>query len=333
MKIVYTNGAGAQSAFRLQTIGTHTNIKPSSHRISDPIIDDDDATLTTAVLKAKIDGDGYGNIEATKSGNLKVANVEDGLSIAKGDVTGTTFVHKFGQAPDFDYGDGEVAVWGGADDAGLNQMVYVWSTTAAIDTISSSNAGDTQDVKLQGLDANLELVEQTATLNGQAKVTLTTPLIRIFRGKNDNAVDFAGHIYAYEDTAISGGVPVDTTKVRMVIHEANNQTLLALYTVPIDKTAYMRDWYASTAGASKSSQYIIRLWAREYDTGTSSWKVWQLKHISSISDIGTSDKQHLYDDPEKFKGGVDLMMTAEATATGATGASISAGFDIVLVDD
>ena len=32
-------------------------------------------------------------------------------------------------------------------------------------------------------------------------------------------------------------------------------------------------------------------------------------------------------------GGVDIMMTVQATASDATAASISAGFDIVLKDD
>ena len=108
---------------------------------------------------------------------------------------------------------------------------------------------------------------------------------------------------------------------------------MALYTIPIDKTGYVRSWYASTAGASKDSQYVVRLWAREYSSGDSQWKAWQLKHISSISDVANSHVHHKYVEPEKFAGGVDIMMTVEATESGTTGASIGAGFDIVLVDN
>jgi len=33
-------------------------------------------------------------------------NIAEGLFIAKNDVANTTFIHKFGAAPDFDVGDG-----------------------------------------------------------------------------------------------------------------------------------------------------------------------------------------------------------------------------------
>jgi uncharacterized protein YcnI len=79
---------------------------------------------------------------------MKVSNAEDGLAIAKGDVSNTTFIHKFGAASDFDFADGSVTVWDGADDADIDQMQYVYSTTAAIDSISSSSASDTFDVEV-----------------------------------------------------------------------------------------------------------------------------------------------------------------------------------------
>jgi len=325
MKVVYTNGAGAQSVFRLQTIGTHTNIKPSSHRISDPIIDDDDATLTTAVLKAKIDGDGYGNIEATESGNLKVANVEDGLAIAKGDVTGTTFIHKFGAAPDFDTGDGFVTVWDGAEDGEAWQLMnYIYSTTAAIDSVSSTDNGDTQEVEIQGLGDNYDLVVQTVTLTGQTRKALTTSLRRVFRIKNVNSVDFAGHVVAYENDTTTGGLPDDTDLLRAVVHAENNQTEMAVFTIPAGKTGYMRSWYASTAGAKRDSQHTIKVLARSFGG------VFQLKHKANISVNGTSYIQHEYVEPQSFseKTDIEIQMDTDQDAAG-----VAAGFDIVLIDN
>lgn len=267
---------------------------------------------------------------STGKSTVRVTTINDGLSISEGKVSGTTFVHKFGQAPDFDTSDLEVTVWDGANDGGINQMVYVWSTTNAIDSISSSNAGDTQTIQLQGLDGDWNLIIQQATLNGQTRVALTTPLLRVFRLRNTGTTALAGNCYVYENTAITAGVPNDTTKIKAMINDGNNQTLMAIYSVPVGKTAYMRDWYAATAGASKSSNYVIRLWAREYLEASSTWGAWQLKHITSIADSGTSAYQHSYSEPEKFKEKVDLMMTVQMTAGGASGA---AGFDIVLVDD
>ena len=277
-----------------------------------------------AQLKAQLSDGTMVHIGATDSKNLRVTDAESGLAIAKGDVVDTTFVHKFGAAPDFDFADGSVTVWDGADDGNIAQMRYVYSETAAIDSISSSSAADVQVMKIQGLDANFDLITQAATLNGQNRVELTTPLIRIFRMKNDNSVDNAGYIYAYENTAITGGTPTDSTKVRCVIQPGNNQTLMAVYTIPNGYTGYMRDWYASTAGANKDSSYIIELRAREKD------KVFQLKHVTSLQDGGTSYIKHDYTEPEDFGEMVDVEMRAQMTVN-TTAATIAAGFDIVLV--
>jgi hypothetical protein len=49
-RVVYTNGGAPQSTFNLQTILKPYYVKPSSHRIQDNIVDDDDAELTKSVL-------------------------------------------------------------------------------------------------------------------------------------------------------------------------------------------------------------------------------------------------------------------------------------------
>ena len=104
------------------------------------------------------------------------------MSIAQGNVTGVSKVNKWGYAPDFDTGDNEVTVWDGAEDGATWELMrYVYSTTADIDSISSSDNTDDQDIVIEGLDSNWELVTQTATLNGQTRVALSTSLIRVFR--------------------------------------------------------------------------------------------------------------------------------------------------------
>lgn len=332
-RLVYTNGAVAQTVFCICTTLKKQAIKWSSHNINDPITDQDDAVLMKGVVTGK-DPDGvFRNANVTRDGDLTVSDNSSGLAISEGIVTGKDYIHKFGFAPDFDYGDGEVTIWDGADDAGLNQMDYVFSTSTAIDSISSSDAADTQQIKIQGLDDTYELVTQIATLSGQTRVALGTSLRRVFRLKNNNGTDLAGNVYVYENTALSGGVPTDTTKIRAIIQNGNNQTLMAVYSVPASKTAYMRSWYASTAGASKTSSYIIRLWAREYDETAGAHKAWQLKHITSVADGGTTYIQHEYTEPQKFPEKADIYMSVEATAAGATAAAFSAGFDIVLADD
>lgn len=108
----------------------------------------------------------------------------------------------------------------------------VYPTTNAIDTISSSSASDTNTILIEGFTlsgGNFTFVSQTATLNGQSKVSLTTPIARATYLYNDNATDFVGSVYCYEDTTITSGVPDDLTKAHLkaigVINQSENASL------------------------------------------------------------------------------------------------------------
>lgn len=268
------------------------------------------------------------DIGASESGNLKVTDAESGLAIAKGEVVGSSFIHKFGNAPDFDSTDGFVTVWDGADDGGINAMNYTYSGTANIDSLSSENTLDTFDVEVQGLDDNYDIITQTKTLQGQVTVVLDTPMRRVFRVKNVGTSDNVGHVYCYTNGAtVVSGVPTVPTTVKAVIQPGNNQTLMAIFTIPSGKTGYMRDWYANIAGANKASNYPIELRVRPFG------QVFQLKHAGALAETGTSSIQHKYEEPEVFTEKTDVEMRVSASATGVTATSVSAGFDIVLVDN
>jgi hypothetical protein len=116
----------------------------------------------------------------------------------------------------------------GADDP---HETYVADGVNSIDTISSSDGGDTQAVKIEGHTSATDnhgvttktFVVQSATLEGQGKVVLDTPLNRMTRLYNDGSTDFAGEVYGYEDTAIIAGKPSDTTKIHITVAN-NNQS-------------------------------------------------------------------------------------------------------------
>jgi hypothetical protein len=342
MRIVYTNGGTLQTYFRLQTIVKHGNTKPSSHRVQASIIDDDDAELVMAVPKLRTAQDNYVSGSATNAGNYKISLEEYNGNVAlyglpvrdwytevvAGNVTGASSVNKFGAAPDFDTGDGEVTIWDGAEDGTTwENMVYDYSATANIQYISSNNAGDTQTIELQGLDANYDLVVQTKALTGQTSATLDTPLIRIFRMKNTSSTNLAGHVFVSTTTAPAGGVPT-AANIRAIIHPENNQTEMAIYTVPDGYSAYINRIYADTAGASRTAEYLIKLRAKPFG------QVFQLKHKAVMSDSGSGriiDRD--FRNPMKFSAKTDIEMTAEILTGSITGANLIAGFDLVLVAD
>jgi len=98
-----------------------------------------------------------------------------------------------------------------------------------IDTISSSDAADNIVMTIEGhtIDGNGEFtfVVQTATLNGQNKVTLSTPLARASRLYNSNGGEFFGTLYVYQDGAITAGVPDDPTTVHVTAQASDQQSL------------------------------------------------------------------------------------------------------------
>lgn len=326
-RVIYINGVTNQTYFRLQSILKPYYVKPSSHRIADTISSQDDAELIKSVLTAENET-GFINIQATKSNNLMVTDAENSLAIAKGEVIGHSALNKFGNASDFDTTDGYITVWDGAEDGtAWELMKYVYSTTNDIDSISSSDIADSGDITIIGLDINYNLVTQTINLNGRTRVALTTPLIRVFRAYNSNGVNLVGHIIIYVNTALTNGVPTDKTKIRAIIDPESQQTLMCVYTIPAGYTGYLKRGYASTSGASKSSQYIIRYSIREFG------KVFRVQNINSISDVASSALILDYDIPQKILEKTDLEVTVKATEVGATGCSISAGFDLVLVQN
>jgi len=326
-RVVFTNGTTAQSAFRMQAICKTQNAKASSHRIKDTIIGDDDAELVKSAITGEDENGMWYNVDVDQDGHLSIHDQSSGLSIAQGNVTGASFIHKFGAAEDFDTGDGFVTVWDGAEDGeAYEAMQMSYSATANIDYLVAEDSGDNQEVEVQGLDSNFELVVQTKTLTGQTPVALDTPLIRVFRVKNNNSTNFASHVFVYVSagTTVTAGVPQDGAKVRAVVHADNNQTEMAVFTIPAGKTGYMRSWYGSTAGAKKDSSHTIKLLARPFGG------VFQLKHKANIDVNGTSYIQHEYIEPEVFTEKTDIEMQMD---TDTDQAGVAGGFDIVLIDN
>ncbi len=248
------------------------------------------------------------------------------LEIAKGNIPGHSSLHKFGEAPDFDTEDSMVDIWDGADDGGIDAMVYTYSSTADIDSLVSSNDSDTEDIEIQGLDVNFAMVTQTVTLTGRTRAALSTSLIRVFRMINRGNSSLAGTVSCYVDSAISNGVVTDKTKVRAIINNGNNQTLMSLYTVPAGKTGYIVNFFLTVAGAKKTAEYQVDFLSRP--TG----EVFQLKKRHAIQDGGSTSFQHDFVIPEVFAAKTDIVMRTKTFTAGVTGAAIAAGFDLILIN-
>ncbi len=230
------------------------------------------------------------------------------LEVARGNVTGYSTVSKFGQNDDLDasYQD----VWDGG-----GTYTYPADGNADITEIVSTSSSDTEDIEVQGLDINGDLTVQTETLTGTTPVTLTTPLWRVFRLKNVGTSDLVGAVTA-ENTANT----VDYAKIAI----GNNQTLMALYTIPNGKTGYMIQGTNSLAGVSRAYAVAGRMAMRQYG------KVFQLKKTFGLQSDGTSFFVMPHPLPGKIPAKTDIRVSAESsTSTGV----INTTFEILLVDD
>ena len=131
-------------------------------------------------------------------------------------------VRKFGYNADVDAGTEDIWIGGGS----LN-----WPSAAAATNIISSSTDDdaspatgANTVTVEGLDANYQLVRETAEMNGQTQVALTTQFLRVFRAW----VATAG-------TGLTNAGNIDvrhTTTILARIGTGDGQTLQAGYTVP-----------------------------------------------------------------------------------------------------
>lgn len=94
----------------------------------------------------------------------------------------------------------------------IEEMVWLlggmetYPTANTIDTIASDNAGDTQEVVIEGhtiSGSDLTFVTQTVDLNGTTDVSLPTPLYRASRLYNNDSTDFAGTVTVSDSNAVT----------------------------------------------------------------------------------------------------------------------------------
>jgi hypothetical protein len=242
-----------------------------------------------------------------------LANREQYLQISRGKVNGHTEVLKFGRNQDLPSGVRE-DIWDGS-------AMYPWPSTADITHIHSTDSLDVGvEIEVQGLDVDYNQITQTKALDGadaQTLVALDTPMIRNFRNKNVSGTDLLGNLHT-----TNAGDSVTYGQITAPF----NQTLMALYTVPAGKTAYLTRYYA-LINKKPNAAADIELYVRPFG------QVFQLKHNTNTIDSGSTVVNMPFfphSPPLKVEEKSDIKITALASAAGV---DISAGFDLILVDN
>lgn len=242
------------------------------------------------------------NMLADKDGNIinSFGNASN-IPIAAGQVADYSHINKFGFNPTVGTGFEIVS------DQSVSEQPYP-TTAVTVTLISSATTNDAGlDITIQGLDANYAIQEETVTLNAGGSFTTTNTYLRVFRGIVNSTNQ--GNITIQYNTA--------PTSVADVIPADAGQTLMAVYTVPAGKTAYLIKFQGNV---EKDTGTIFRLRCRPFGG-----------QFSVKGQFGTFGSSVTYDYPVPLVFTEKADIEIQVKAQGTTGAG--AIFDLILVDN
>jgi hypothetical protein len=241
------------------------------------------------------------------------------LQVARNQISFHKSNFKFGFNSDVD--DSLETVWA---QGGL----YSYLASASVLKVSSSSTADTsagtgaRTVEIDGLDTNYDEISETVTLNGQTAVNTTNEFLRINRmviksagtgGQN------AGVIYAGTGT-VTTGVPANKYATIAI---GDNQTVMALWTVPRGYTAYLLQTDITVATTQNNKYCTVHLVARP------NGEVFQIKDKFVKAE---SSVHQAYTIPLNFEEKTDIEVRAIGDSAGAD-IAISAGLDFIYIQN
>ena len=316
MRIIYTNGATPQTEFRLQVILKATG-RPSSHRIQDPISDDDDAELVKSVLTGERDDGVFGNAIMDNQNSLRVNSFPYLYSIAEKVIDGHDALLKFGTRTSVS-ANTPSSIWEG------NTDLYAYMTTAQQLKVVSSSASDTlagtgaRTLFLQGVDGSHNEITETINMAGLTTVTTVNSYFRIYRAfvvTCGTAVTNVGKITIRNNAA---------TVEQAVINAGDGQTLMTLWTVPIGKIAYL---LSGTFSSDSNKGARVSMFTRQLDGGT--LYPWQIKYRAFVFSGNNEFNFHI---PFRIPAKTDIEVRVNTPASAGT-TSAGATFELWYEDE
>lgn len=228
------------------------------------------------------------------------------LEVAKGNIPGHSYIHKFGYNPEIDNNSEPETVWSAGG-------LYPWSslTTAQTLYLQSDDNNDTMTITVEGLDANFAPLSEDVTLNGTTSVTTTNQFSRVFRMKYDEGTPNEG--------AITARVGSGSGTVVAQIDEGLAQTLMALYTIPAGYTGYLLQLDISV---QKNKDAQVKLFAREPD---------KTFRVQQVAEVHEASKTYAFPIPLRFPEKTDIEVQAHDVENNNT--RVTSNFDMLLIQD
>lgn len=266
------------------------------------------------IVNQDYDNQNKSNFEVTicadKYGNIgSCGDAVSGLGIATGDISNMSAVHKFGLVEGNNTSSWST-LWTPASDA--STILYPWGHSSGTVSVASTSSQDgpsgsgTLTISIEGLDANYEPQQETITLDGTNAVSGLLTFSRVFRACSKTGDSNVGDI----NVSIGGDLVAQ-------IAAEYGQTLQCAYTVPAGKTAYLKDFQAST---SKNQEIILGIFRRDFGG------VFRVAATMSLYQMSSS---HTFEVPVKMEEKTDI----DVRIKGATNATVSCDFELILVDN
>ena len=234
-----------------------------------------------------------------------VGNYPYFIQVSRGLVAGHERIFKFGHNPVIQ--DTEETIW----DAG---GIYSYPSSAVAMTVTSA-AGATDNgvqVNVAGLDTNYNEVNETVTLASTGTATTTQTFLRVNR------------CFVVGSTAPTNNINVTnggTTYAR--ITNGENQTLMALWTVPAGYTAYLLALDCTSFTEQNNKVATMRYLTREQNG---------VFRVKNKFDLFQASFHQDYITPEPISEKTDIEFRAVATSSNAD-LRVAASMDIIYIEN
>lgn len=316
-RVSYTNGGIAQTSFSIQSILKKGGFKPSSHRLKDSVVGDDDAELQKAVITGENPAGIFKNVKVNDEDALSITSFL--FEVARGNIPGIKMYSIPGRKD-------------GLSSSALDDLTQIPGTVVVPEPggiqlqFSSSSGSDTsagtgvQTIDIHYLDTSGDEQEENIIMAGAVPVNTVA-----------TNIDFIQWIHT--TTVGSGGVAAGNISVENVgggtVYEylaaGGNQSLSAKYKVPNAKTGYVVGWQAS--GMTKRIDLRLRSTVERFDR-TLVPGVFLFQDVVVLNDTSSGWIPFLV--PLKMPSGSVTKLSAVSSAAGGDGAG---QFDIMIVDD
>jgi len=227
---------------------------------------------------------------------------------------------KYGRNPSI--GIDEEVIWDQGGD-------YPFLTSEKLLSVVSTDASDAvagggvQVVTIQGLDKDYFEIEEKIPMDGLTPVLSTKKFLRVHR-----AFAFCGEqLSPVTDPANAGDITITAVEDEVVLAKiltGVGQTLMAVYTVPADKSAYLISIMASTG---QGKQAVFKLKTRDNSPFTEPC-VFRTKIILDLY-------QNAFSAPimtkQRIAPRTDIVITGQVDSTPAI--QISTFFELILIKD